>query len=262
MNKIKYYSFFAFITVISLNSNLILCVGNIENDDFILYLEKNDTLIYEYNIVNISLLNEIEEENESYKNMSLSNIEDHSKIKYKVYDIYEDYAYWVIRFSVYIYNSHLDELIGYMDRYCVKFSDEFFNEMYSMDIFEILPTNVNSFLLELRELLDDYNITSIHINDRSIVFNYVELGYNQSSVFSYNQHGILSRYSLLHKGHIAFEKILISFTRKNNKLPFLTITVIIGICLIFGVYVFVYIKRKKRKTMKRRRQNKILRHIR
>ncbi|TKJ20568.1 MAG: hypothetical protein CEE43_12120 [Promethearchaeota archaeon Loki_b32] len=261
MKKMKHGAFLVFFIIISLNCNLIICVGDIENNnDFTLYLKKGDVLIYEYNIVNVSLLHNIEEENETFKNMSLSKIEKHSKLKLVVHEIYEDYAYWIIRFCVYN-NSHLDELIGYMDRYCVKYSDVFFYEMYSLDIFDILPINVNSFLLELRELFDDYNMTSIQIDDHSIIFNYAELGYNHFSVFNYNQRGILDKYSILYQDHVAFEKILIKFLRADNDFFFLTVAVILGICIVLGISIFVYIKKKKKKKMKRSRKKKILKYV-
>ena len=214
-------------------------------------------MVYEYNVVNTSLLYDLEEENGFYKNLSLSRIEEHSKIKLIVDDIYEDYEYWIIRFR--LYNYSLNSLIGYMNRYCAKFPEVFADQIYSEDFLDILPTNVNNFLLQSHDLVAEYNDSSIQINDHSIVFDYTVSGNNDTSVFNYSSHGILDKYSLLYKGYVAFEKTLIAFSREDNDFPLLlVIFILIVSCASVGVGIFVYKKRTREKS----RSKKILKHIR
>ena len=173
MKKNKRAIYCVFITILTLNYLILSGVGNIV---FTLSLRRNDVIIYEYNVVNTSLLYDLGEEHEFYKNLSLGSIKEHSKIKLIVDDMYEDYDYWLIKFRLYNYSSN--NLIGYMNKYCAKSPEVFADQIYSGEILDVLPANVNSFLLQSRDLVAEYNDSSIQISDHSIIFDYTTVGDN------------------------------------------------------------------------------------
>ncbi|KKL71645.1 hypothetical protein LCGC14_2092830 [marine sediment metagenome] len=254
MKKNKRGIYCVFIALMTLNYLILSCLGNTV---FTLSLRRNDVIIYEYNVVNTSLLYDLGEEHEFYKNLSLGSIEEHSKIKLIVDDMYEDYDYWIIEFRLYNYSSN--NLIGYMNRYCAKFPEVFVYQIYSDGFLDILPANVNSFLLQSRDLIAEYNDSSIQISDHNIIFDYTAVGDNYTFVFNYNQRGILDKYSLLYKGSVAFEKTLIAFSSKDGDFPLLLIIFILVIsCVSVGVGIFIY----KKKTREKNRSKKLLKHIR
>jgi len=254
MKKCKRTIYYVFIAIMTLNHFILSCVGNTV---FTLSIRRNDVIIYEYNVVNTSLLYDLGEEHEFYKNLSLGSIEEHSKIRLIVDDMYEDYDYWLIKFRLYNYSSN--NLIGYMNKYCAKSPEVFAGQIYSGDILDVLPANVNSFLLQSRDLVAEYNDSSLQISDHSIIFDYTAVGDNYVFVFNYNQRGILDQYSLLYKGSVAFEKTLIAFSSKIGDFPFLLIIFILIIsCSSVGVGISIY----KKKTREKNRSKKILKHIR
>ncbi len=254
MKKSKQIIYCVFIVIITLNHLILSCVGNTV---FTLSLRRNDVIIYEYNVVNTSLLYDLGEEHEFYKNLSLSSIKEHSKIKLIVDDMYEASNYWLIKFRLYNYSSN--NLIGYMNKYCAKSPEVFVDQIYSGDILDVLPADVNSFLLQLRDLVAEYNDSSIQISDYNIIFDYTAVGDNYVFAFNYNQRGILDRYSLLYKGFVAFEKTLIAFSSKDGDFSLLLIIFILVISFAsVGGGIFTY----KKKTREKNRSKKILKHIR
>ncbi len=254
IKKSKRTIYCVFIVIMILNHLILSCVGNTV---FTLSLRRNDVIIYEYNVVNTSLLYDLGEEHEFYKNLSLGSIEEHSKIKLIVDDTYEDYDYWLIKFRLYNYSSN--NLIGNMNKYCAKSPEIFVDQIYSGDILDVLPADINSFLLQSRDLVAKYNDSSIQISDHRLIFDYTTVGDNYVLVFNYNQRGILDRYSLLYKGFVAFEKTLIAFSSKDSDFPLLYIIFILVISFAsIGVGIFIYKKKKREKN----RSRKLLKYIR
>lgn len=246
---------------------LMFCISipirfSFSNNQYKLGLKERTVLIYEFSTVNTTLLDILAEYDYSYK--ELSDIPEGFTTKWVINNIDSKKNNWTISANLFT-GDNLDVYSGNLQTVCFRspelFSISVFN---SSDVFlDFLPVDVTEYLLEFNSCIPDLFNDTCYINDKSIIFDFRPLGYNDTIIYQYNTQGILEEYNILYGSQAALSRILIKSNRQQE--PFhsfiILIIIIISILSLIG-FVIIYKYKLKGKSPKKSRTRKYLKHIR
>ncbi|NVM43669.1 MAG: hypothetical protein HWN79_02040 [Candidatus Lokiarchaeota archaeon] len=121
------------------------------------------------------------------------------------------------------------------------------NELY------FIPVKVGSYLNWLNQSIPPTDQVYSFTTNNTIVFDYTQLGANDTIIYKYNEHGLMSHYQIFYNGTLAFSFELKSF--KLASLDFiLLITIIISSVSIGSLALFVILRRRRLKRSEKARE--------
>ena len=256
--RVKQKYFILFFLVLCLTSNtVVICENN-----YSLGFQTNAEMVYEYSNVNITSLIQLATEDYSYS--GLFAITQGVQIKWILDSIVESSDRWTVSATVYrgeSFTEHAGDFETSVYKNPEDLSYELFNgtgnELYFM------PVKVVEYLNLLNQSIPLPDQAYSFALNNNIVFDFTQLGSNDTVRHIFNEYGIMSHYQIFYNGSLAFSLELISFSLEGFDPLLLTVIITISISAGLITIYIIFTKRRLKKSVKRQnfKAKKLLRKI-
>lgn len=239
-------------------SSLILFQNLNANNAFKLGIEENAECVYEYRSINTDLLNKLAQENYSYAGLLL--VENGIRIKWVLSEVEENFNYWLITIRVYrgsSFQNYVDSFKAHVFKDILNFSNELFSGILSVKF--IIPKNVSVYLQGFNNTIPSSFKNISYSYNKSIIFDYLVKGRNDTIVYTYNDIGLLRSYQILYNHTKVFDFVLVNYGLKGLDCP---IWVIIIISIFSGVIIIVFFLLSMRRGRRQSKSKKVLKLLR
>lgn len=120
-----------------------------------------------------------------------------------------------------------------------------------------IPVNVNQYLDMLNQSIPTYDQTYSFALTNTIVFDYTQLGGNDTIQYNYNEYGLMSHYQIFYNGSLAFSFELKSYSLGGFN-PLLLTVIISLVSSAVLVPIYFVLRRRRSKSSKQKTRTKSL----
>ena len=215
------------------------------DDDYSLSFQAGAEMIYEYSHVNITLLIQLAVEDYSYN--GFYTIPQGFQIEWIVRNVVKSSDRWTVNVDVYR-GASFNEYAGDFEIVVYKNPNDLSYELYNGTGNELyfIPINVYNYLNFVDQSIPSLENNYSYVLNNSIVFDYTQLGANDTISYAFNKHGLMSTYQISYNGTLAFSLELKSFSLGIFDTIFLTV-IITSLVLIFLISAYFIIRKKRLK---------------